>query len=80
MIDYEKNKAYIVLSTRGIGKTKKMDIEFVNMSDDTGVMMTGTGLHWFCKNNNDLCQYIGMRELEKVMMIGGAKDNGKLTN
>ena len=80
MIDYEKNKAYIVLSTRGIGKTKKMDIEFVNMSDDTGIMMTGTGLHWFCKNNNDLCQYIGMRELEKVMLKGGAKDNGKLTN
>ena len=50
------------------------------MSDDTGIMMTGTGLHWFCKNNNDLCQYIGMRELEKVMLTGGAKDNGKLEN
>ena len=80
MLSYEKNKAYIVISTRGIGKTKKMYIEFVNMSDDTGIMMTGTGLHWFCKNNNDLCQYIGMRELEKVMLTGGAKDNGKLTN
>ena len=48
MLKYEENKAYIVLSTRGVGKTKKMDIEFINMSDDTGIMMTGTGLsvHW----------------------------------
>ena len=76
MLNYEKNKAYIVLSTRGVGKTKKMDIEFINMSDDTGIMMTGTGLHWFCENNNDLCQYIGMREMEKVILGKRGKDNG----
>ena len=77
----ENNKAYIILSTTGIGKTKKMHIEFVNMSSDTGIMTTGTGLHWLCEKHNDLCQYIGMREMEKVILgKRKGKENGPIKN
>jgi hypothetical protein len=64
---YEKDKAYIILSSVGVGKTKKIEIEFINVSDDTQILTLGAGVHWFCKNNMPLCHYIGMRELEKEM-------------
>ena len=70
---YEKDKAYIILSSVGVGKTKKIEIEFVNVSDDTQILTLGAGVHWFCKNNMALCHYIGMRELELEMFgKGGA--------
>ena len=64
---YEKDKAYIILSSVGVGKTKKIEIEFVNVSDDTQILTLGAGVHWFCKINISLCHYIGMRELEHEM-------------
>ncbi len=69
----KKDKAYIILSSVGVGKTKKIEIEFVNVSDDTQILTLGAGVHWFCKNNMALCHYIGMRELELEMFgKGGA--------
>jgi hypothetical protein len=64
---YEKDKAYIILSSVGVGKTKKINIEFINVSDDTQILTLGAGVHWFCKNNMALCHYIGIRELENEM-------------
>ena len=65
----ESGKAYIVFTPTGVGKTKKIDIELVNLAEgDRQVMTLAQGTFWFAKNNSQLATYIGMNEFEKIMM------------
>tara|TARA_R100001460_G_scaffold68632_2_gene109174 strand:+ start:880 stop:1107 length:228 start_codon:yes stop_codon:yes gene_type:complete len=68
----EEGKAYIVLTPIGLGKTKQIDVEFVNLCEgDKDIMMLGHGIFWLAKNNNELASYIGMREFEKILFKKG---------
>ena len=65
----ESGKAYIVFTPTGIGNTKKIDIELVNLVEgDRQVMTLAQGTFWFAKKNPQLATYIGMNEFEKIMM------------
>ena len=73
----ESGKAYIVFTPTGIGKTKKIDIELVNLAEgDRQVMSLAQGTFWFAKKNPELATYVGMREFEKIM-IGEMLDEKK---
>ena len=77
MAELEQGKAYIVLTPTGIGKTKKIDIELINLvSEDREVLTLAQRIWWFAKNNPKLSTYIGMREFEKIIMKG-MKDDKK---
>ena len=59
----ESGKAYIVFTPTGIGKTKKIDIELINLAEgDRQVMTLAQGVWWFAKKNAPLATYIGMKE------------------
>ena len=56
----ESGKAYIVFTPTGIGKTKKIDIELINLAEgDRQVMTLAQGVWWFAKRNAPLATYIG---------------------
>ena len=64
----ETGKAYIVFTPTGIGKTKKIDIELINLAEgDRQVMALAQGVWWFAKKNSPLATYIGMKEIETMM-------------
>ena len=76
----ESGKAYIVLTPTGIGKTKKIDIELINLAEgDRQVMALAQGVWWFAKKNSPLATYIGMKEIE-TMMIQDMIDDEKKHN
>ena len=54
----ESGKAYIVFTPTGIGKTKKIDIELINLAEgDRQVMSLAQGVWWFAKRNAPLATY-----------------------
>ena len=64
----EKGKAYISFTPVGVGKRKKIEIEFWDLTEgDTQIMKLGYGTFWFAKHNNALCNYIGEREFDKIL-------------
>ena len=74
----ESGKAYIVFTPTGIGKTKK--IELSNLAEgDRQVMALAQGVWWFAKKNSPLATYIGMKEIE-TMMIQDMIDDDKKHN
>ena len=76
--EMENGKAYIVITPKGIGKTKTIDIELINLvSDDREVLTLAQGVWWFAKNSTKLATYIGMREFERIL-LGEMKDDKKL--
>lgn len=51
----ESGKAYIVFTPTGIGKTKKIDIELINLAEgDRQVMALAQGVWWFAKKIHHL--------------------------
>ena len=75
----EKGKAYISFTPVGVGKRKKIEIEFWDLTEgDTQIMKLGYGTFWFAKHNNALCNYIGEREFDKILF--GKKGVGSEQN
>ena len=74
----ESGKAYIVFTPTGIGKTKKIDIELINLAEgDRQVMALAQGVWWFAKKNSPLATYIGMKEIETMMIQDKIDDDKK---
>ena len=76
----ESGKAYIVFTPTCIGNTNKIDFELINLDEGyIQVMDLAQGIWWFAKKNSPLATYIGMKEIE-TMMIQDMIDDEKKHN